>query len=149
MTDTHEDHRVEAERQLKRRVRAMEVYAAAAENGVDVYDDSEWEFDGEWFTSTISTDDLVELGPLSDYGLAWVKATTNHLDETVTYQHQLSTGGPGDEFEVTFDYRGNVESVVYVYLPWFDRVEIDMTGDETVTNFYATHFGDLIGEGVY
>jgi len=91
-----------------------------------------------------------ELGSIYDYGLEWSKHTTNHYDDTVTYRHVLSTGGPHEEFRVMFDDRGQVAHWTFVSLPWFGRVEIEshdrdaLDVRDLVAEFYATNYGDLV-----
>lgn len=153
MSETHDSHVSEARRLLASRVEEMSALLAAAheEADADILDGYEDAYDAA-----------------AHFGLAWTKYLTNHIDKTVTYIHLLSTGGPGDEFHVTFGPTGNVENVTYVYLPWFDRVEIDVCGvnatnvrtpddaeqalkakiDEWVNgkvrDFYATFYADLV-----
>lgn len=127
-----EDHKAEAERLLESRIADMRRYLELADEGVDVHD---------------SEDMPEDIGPVYDYGLAWDKVTTDHREETVTYEHQLSTGGPGDEFHVVFELgTGVVDKVTFVYLPWFDRVEIDFDMEDEdsgalLKRFYETFFG--------
>jgi hypothetical protein len=129
MSETHDNHVSEARQLLASRVEEMSALLAATheETDADILDGYEDAY---------------------DYGLAWNKYLTNHIDETVTYIHLLSTGGPGDEFHVTFGPNGEVENVTYVYLPWFDRVEIDVDEwiNSTVRDFYATFYADLVTE---
>jgi hypothetical protein len=134
-----DDHQTEARELLARRVEDMTYFLS------DAYAETDHEGDDEH-------------GSHYDYGLSWEKEITNHREETVTYAHVLSTGGPHDEFRVTFDYKGSVESVTFVYLPWFDRVEIDVVPfagpmgfppvsySDTVRDFYSTFYGDLVAE---
>jgi hypothetical protein len=122
-----EDHKREAGDLLAGRLAEMRTFLA---------------FDGD------PDDGPEELGPVYDYGLEWTKAVTDHIAETVTYRHVLSTGGPHEQFDVTFGERGVVDAVTFVYLPWFGRVEIELSGDdaETAREFYWTFFGDLVTE---
>jgi len=39
------------------------------------------------------------------------------------YRAQISTGGPGDQFELYVDEDGEIAKIAYVFLPWFDRAE--------------------------
>jgi hypothetical protein len=128
----HETNESDARQALAGRIDEMRVFLAANP------------FDDETFDE------------IANYGLEWTKAITDHRAGTVTYVHVLSTGGPHDEFQVTFDPdRGTVDGVTFVYLPWFDRVEIDerdfpdrgadeSTGMATVRDFYATFYGELV-----
>jgi hypothetical protein len=139
MTD-HETHEQEARDQLASRIAEMDAYLRLGRLEVDVYDDDE-----------MGKASNQELYSLADYGLEWTKATTNHRDGTVTYVHVLSTGGPGDEFQVEFDENGNVRHWLFVYLPWGDRVEINcgdgnLNDDGAVTDFYASFYGDIIDQ---
>jgi hypothetical protein len=129
MTD-NEKHEDEAREQLASRIATMREYLDLAERGVDVYDDLP-----------------EDVYPLNEWGLEWAKDTTNHRDGTVTYVHVLSTGGPHDEFQVTFDSDdGRVTSWTFVYLPWFGRVELSYSPDEngTVREFYETFYGEYV-----
>ena len=119
------DNRAEAERQLASRLAEMRTYN---------------DFDGD------PDDGPEELGPVYDWGLEWTKAITDHRNETVTYVHVLSTGGPHEEFRVTFAPSGAIEAVMFVSLPWFDRVEIELHGDDldTATAFYEANYAGLI-----
>jgi len=136
MSETHNTHVSEARQLLASRVEDMRALLAATHEdtqstNTDILDGFEDTYDAA-----------------ANYGLAWVKYLTNHIDQTVTYVHQLSTGGPGDEFHVTVSPTG-VENVTYVYLPWFNRVEIDVTRTddaETIHDFYATFYADLVAE---
>jgi hypothetical protein len=116
--------------------------------------------DGETWSETEDEGPLYEAGlpQIYDYGLEWAKHTTNHREGTVTYVHVLSTGGPHDEFQVTFDPdSGKVDDWKFVYLPWFDRVELgsnpyDLSDSyeegeklaETVVDFYEQFYGELV-----
>lgn len=140
---TEQDHEQEARELLASRIADMRSYLSLAGEGYDVYDDSE--------VGQRTEDELYSIG---DYGLEWSKHTTNHREGTVTYVHVLSTGGPHDEFQVTFDPdKGQVMRWVYVYLPWFDRVELSSddgwldNGEdvvETIAEFYDTFYGELV-----
>lgn len=131
MSETHDTHVNEARQLLASRVEDMRALLAATHGDTqsdDILDGFEDAYDAA-----------------ANYGLAWVKYLTNHIDQTVTYVHQLSTGGPGDEFHVTISSTG-VENVTYVYLPWFDRVEVNVTRTddaETIHDYYSTFYADL------
>lgn len=117
--------------------------------------------DMRWFCSEEydpeSPDD--EHGDVYDYGLEWSHELTNHRTGELTYRHVLSTGGPHDEFVVSFceDASGTgrgyeVTAVTFVYLPWFDRVEIPLPSEagtgllvEAAQEFYSRFFADLVG----
>lgn len=91
-----------------------------------------------------------ELGSVYDYGLEWSKDTTDHRNGTVTYVHVISTGGPHEEFQVTFGFNQggasvDVDGVTFVSMPWFGREEITVE-DTNVTDFYNQFFGDLVEE---
>src|SRR5690606_15355643 len=137
MSETHNTHVSEARQLLASRAEDMRALLVATHEdtqsaNTDILDGFEDAYDAA-----------------ANYGLVWVKYLTNHIDQTVTYIHQLSTGGPGDELRVTFGPNGDIENVTYVYLPWFDRVEIDImhTDDaETIHDFYATFYADLVAE---
>lgn len=127
------DNRQEAYAQLESRVADMAKYLELANEDVDVHDDEIYEHeDGE-------------LSPVSEYGLEWRKASTDHVNETVTYHHVLSTGGPHEQFNVTFE-GSKVVDVWFVSLPWFGREEIGLVGNdrETAKDFYETFYGDLV-----
>jgi len=130
MSETHDNHVSEARQLLASRMEEMSALLTAThgETDADILDGYEDAYDAA-----------------AHFGLAWTKYLTNHIDKTVTYIHLLSTGGPGDEFHVTFGPNGDVKHVTYVYLPWFNRVEI-ATISETVRDFYATFYADLVAD---
>jgi hypothetical protein len=68
---------------------------------------------------------LDDLGSPYDYGLSLEKESYNYRSELVTWRYVLSTGGPHDEFEFQADKNGSIErdSIKFVFLPWFDRIE--------------------------
>lgn len=88
-----------------------------------------------------------EQGPVYDYGLEWALDSRSYRDETLTYRHVISTGGPHEEFLVTFDI-GTEEctGVTFVSLPWFGRVDVELTGDDETTakDFYTTFFAGSV-----
>lgn len=90
-----------------------------------------------------------ELGSVFDYGLEWAKDSMSWARSTVTYRHVISTGGPHEQFDVTFGrnehgYGLVIDSITFVSLPWFGRVEIPLSGDDLVTAeaFYESFFAD-------
>jgi hypothetical protein len=62
----------------------------------------------------------------NDYGLS--------LDTKLVCTWQLSTGGPGDQFELTIDasepHRPAIDSITYRFMDWFDGASVDLHGDE-------------------
>ena len=73
---------------------------------------------------------LDELGRPDEYGLDLSRLSYNFRNESTTWVFLLSTGGPHDEFQVEADRYGTVEDVTFVYLPWFGRQELDVTGTD-------------------
>lgn len=132
-TETEATHQEEAERLLDSRLADMRTYLGAD----DPYADEEPIGDAE-------------LGSVYDYGLSWERDSYSYHNDTLTVRHVLSTGGPHDEFVVTFDRDGSVSAATFVYLPWFDRVEIDLYTQvgpeacETVVDFYERFFGESL-----
>lgn len=127
MSSTEEQqHQREAEELLKSRLQDFTQFLAR-------------EAIGSWREDPTTGDE--ELGDVEDYGLEWTKQSTDHRWGTVTYVHVLSTGGPHDEFQVTFDPDTGVpKRILFVYLPWFGRVEIEVEDDEAF-DFYEQFFG--------
>lgn len=125
-------NREKAYEQMASRLGDMREYLDVANDGRDVTDPD---------------DTSEELGPLDEYGLEWTKDVTNHRDQTVTYVHVLSTGGPHEEFQITFDpEKGTVDDVLFVSKPWFGREEIRLVGsdDETAVSFYEAFFSEYV-----
>jgi len=58
------------------------------------------------------------------------KQSQNFQTGIITYQLQISTGGPGDEFIVGVNDNGEIESILYVFLPWFEGFEKEMVGED-------------------
>jgi hypothetical protein len=52
------------------------------------------------------------------------------IDVKRTVIVQLSTGGPGDQFEIDVDDEGNVVRIRYRFIDWFDGAERTLSGDE-------------------
>lgn len=131
-TTEHETNEREARELLERRLEDFRYFcgdAYATADETEEYDD--------------------EHGSVNDYGLSWEHEMTNHRTGEETYRHVLSTGGPHDEFQVTFEpvrHGYAVSAITYVYLPWFDRVKIsgaDYDMDDA-TAFYNQHFAEMV-----
>lgn len=158
MSETHEDHVKEAKQTLERRIADMRALVDASDieslnvNDPDPADRAVERMRAIRAREATEADSHATAGDMMEaaeeraheYGLAWDKYLTNHRDGTVTYVHCTSTGGPGDEFYVTYALGGlgRVDDVKYVYLPWFDRVEIEPSGDDlaTLTEFYERFY---------
>lgn len=151
---THDDNVREAQAQLASRVDDMRAMLALArgdynsDGARDLLDDHGYD------VSDIDAQDAAQ-DIVSTYGLSWERDSASFRDETVTYVHVLGTGGPHEEFQVTFASDGrygySVESVVFVSLPWYDKVEIPLLDDShgsedavTVSDFYDTFYADLV-----
>jgi hypothetical protein len=63
-----------------------------------------------------------------------VEGWQQYLDVGILYtvvRVQMSTGGPGDEFEVYIDPNdGEIVKIIYRFLDWFDGAERELRGDD-------------------
>jgi hypothetical protein len=68
------------------------------------------------------------------------KLTTDHRNETVTWEILLGTGGPAARVLVITDYDGNVQSASYQFQDWFQPWTDAEDQDEELVARYAQVF---------
>lgn len=64
------------------------------------------------------------------------------IDKQTVYVVLLSTGGPGDQIEITCDANGDVIRVEYRFLDWFDGAVTTVEEDSAVYR-YAESIAEL------
>lgn len=64
------------------------------------------------------------------------------IDVVRTVVIVLSTGGPGTQLELRMDKDGYILGGKFVYLPWFDRAEFDLSPDQL--DLVRTLFGSMV-----
>lgn len=83
---------------------------------------------------------LETVGEPEEYGLSWEVDSISPRWGTVTYAYVISTGGPHEEFQITVE-GDEVKRVTFVSLPWFDRVELELTpAEESIVRQFVDRF---------
>jgi hypothetical protein len=92
-------------------------------------------------------DDTPELGPVSDYGLAFdYVASGSFKDQREGYfRWQLSWGGPSDEFRFYVDGEKKCHRVEYWFLDWFDGAKRKLSGKREALLLYFFDWFDGMG----
>lgn len=83
-----------------------------------------------WAAFIAGRDDA-ELGSLNEYGLYfdYVSADTFDDQNEAYYRHQLSWGGPSDEFRFFVNPDLSCHRIEYWFLDWFDGAHRVLTGE--------------------
>lgn len=100
----------------------------------------------EWEDHPTDDDQTIldEIGNPYELGLDFSKYQTNHYEDTVTWCWLLSTGGPHEEFLLTFGEYDRLERASFVYKDWGTRDEITFEPHELAGEYIGAPLGAFV-----
>jgi hypothetical protein len=100
----------------------------------------------EWEDRPTDEDERIlnDIGHPYEMGLDFRKYQTNHYEETVTWSWLLSTGGPHEEFLLTFGEYDRLERASFVYMDWGTRDEIRFEPHELSGDYIGAPLGEFV-----